>query len=240
MLVFPAKLFTPETLHLEPPGATETQLDANSSARPHPPRPLPIVAGHLALDFANTVDDPEGPRRHDHAATYDAVVGWALRTGCVTDAPAARLRRAAAARRWTPPEPRSARELRHILNAIFGRVADGRSDLAQPWTRLRPFVADALVRSVLADSGTGFQRRTWPPGDELTVLLHPVAAAAADLLVSPRLSLVKRCARCRGCSWTAPGTTAAGGATWTTGGRAQKIERYVARRAAGRTAGDGR
>ena len=25
------------------------------------PRELPIVGGHLALDFANTVDDPEGP-----------------------------------------------------------------------------------------------------------------------------------------------------------------------------------
>ena len=33
------------------------------------PRELPVVGGHLALDFANTVDDPEGPKRYDHADT---------------------------------------------------------------------------------------------------------------------------------------------------------------------------
>ena len=33
----------------------------------HSPRELFIIGGHLVLDFANTVDDPDGPNRHDHA-----------------------------------------------------------------------------------------------------------------------------------------------------------------------------
>src|SRR4029450_13790138 len=43
------------------------------------PRELPIVGGHLALDFANTVDDPEGPERYDHAGTYPELVAWSER-----------------------------------------------------------------------------------------------------------------------------------------------------------------
>ena len=45
------------------------------------PRELPIVGGHLALDFANTVDDPEGPERYDHAGTYPELVAWSARVG---------------------------------------------------------------------------------------------------------------------------------------------------------------
>ena len=39
------------------------------------------MGGHLALDFANTVDDPEGPERYDHAGTYPELVGWSARIG---------------------------------------------------------------------------------------------------------------------------------------------------------------
>ena len=45
------------------------------------PRELPIVGGHLALDFANTVDDPDGPERYDHAGTYPELVAWSTRVG---------------------------------------------------------------------------------------------------------------------------------------------------------------
>src|SRR4051794_738445 len=38
------------------------------SSRPPHIRALPVFGGHLALDFANTVDDPEGPARFDHIA----------------------------------------------------------------------------------------------------------------------------------------------------------------------------
>jgi hypothetical protein len=53
-------------------------------------RELPIVAGHLALDFANTVDDPEGRARHDHIATYPDLVRWSLRAGAAPGARPAR------------------------------------------------------------------------------------------------------------------------------------------------------
>lgn len=202
---------------------------------PAAPRPLPIVAGQLALDFANTVDDPEGPARFDHAASYDAIVGWATRTGAVTHRQAAHLLKAA---RSDPSEAtrvlRRAHELRDVLNDLFGRAVAGRGDLADPWTRLRPFVAEALACAVLADRHPGAKTWSWPQHDDPAVLLHPVAWAASDLLVSDHLQLVKRCARC---PWLFLDNSKNHSRRWCAMndcGKAQKIERYVARRAAAR------
>ena len=40
-------------------------------------RPLLIVGGNLALDFANTVDDPGGPADFDHLGDADRCLAWA-------------------------------------------------------------------------------------------------------------------------------------------------------------------
>lgn len=204
---------------------------------PAHPRELPIVGGHLALDFANTVDDPEGPARHDHAATYDDLLRWSVRVAVLDEPHAARLRAAAEHRPGDAlAAVRRGHELRDVLNDVFGAIADGTEDVAARWTRLRPFVADAVATAEL-ETGASTHRWSWPDVDEPAALLHPVASAAADLLVSPDLARVKRCARCpwlyldrsrnrsrRWCDMADCGTT-------------EKMGRYVARRAARRRAG---
>jgi predicted RNA-binding Zn ribbon-like protein len=201
------------------------------------PRKLPIVGGHLALDFANTVDDPLGPTRHDHAATYADLVRWSLRVGTLDEQRAARLRRTA---EQTPGAAdaalRRAHELREILNDLFGAVADGTDDIAARWTRLRPFAAAAVAAADL-DTGTGPHRWSWSADDDLAVVLHPVAAAAADLLVSADLTRVKRCGRC---PWLYVDRSKNRSRRWcdmADCGTAEKMGRYVARRAARRRAG---
>ena len=115
----------------------ETESNAQAAVRE-----LPIVAGHLALDFANTVDDPLGPARFDHAATYADLVRWATRTQVITRARASRLLRTAADHpQDAAVATTSAHELRDALNQTFGAVADGAADTPKQWTRLRPFVA---------------------------------------------------------------------------------------------------
>jgi predicted RNA-binding Zn ribbon-like protein len=200
-----------------------------------PPRELPIVGGHLALDFANTVDDPLGPARHDHAATYDDVVGWAVRARALTGAQASRLLRTAASHaRDTAATVERAHELREALNEIFGGIADGRPGAPEHWTRLRPFVVDAVAAAALEGTGPGARHWAWPQADDLAVVLHPVASAAADLLVGEDLLRVRRCARC---PWLFLDGSKNHSRRWcdmNDCGRAQKIERYVARRAAAR------
>src|SRR3989337_1533369 len=85
------------------------------------PRDLPIVGGHLALDFANTVDNPLGPTRHDHLTDYEELIVWSLRVAVASTDQAGRLRHQAVHR---GPEAtaalRHAHGLRDILNDVFG------------------------------------------------------------------------------------------------------------------------
>jgi predicted RNA-binding Zn ribbon-like protein len=171
----------------------ETPVEG-STALDGAPRPLPIVGGHLALDFANTVDDPNGPLRWDHIADYPALLDWCRRLGVVAAADAAHLadqadrhpgRAAAAVRR--------AAALRAALNEVFGAVVE-RRDTSTGWVDLRPFVVSAVERMDLS-SADGHPEPGWEFAD-LESPLWPVAAAAHRLLGDPELARLKRCAAC--------------------------------------------
>ncbi|MGY1772622.1 CGNR zinc finger domain-containing protein [Blastococcus sp. SYSU D00813] len=160
------------------------------------PRPLPVLGGHLALDFANTVDDPLGPARHDHVADAAGLIAWSRRLGVLDGAQAARLDAAAAEHpRAAAGTVRRAHRLRDALNDVFGAVVDG-GPVEEPWQRLRPFVAESLAAAGLEPPAGGAATWRWTPGEDLAVVLHPVAAAAAELLRSPDLARLSRCARC--------------------------------------------
>jgi predicted RNA-binding Zn ribbon-like protein len=199
---------------------------------PLPPgiRELPIVAGHLALDFANTVDDPLGPQRFDHITTYPALLAWSVRVGTLSTGAADDLQRAAeAAPRRAAAMVRRAAALRTRLNDTFGALADG-TDVTPRWPGLRPFVADALAHVDLVGSPPV---PAWDSAD-LEAPLWPVAEAAYRLLTGPEPARLKRCA---GCPWLFIDQSRNGSRRWCAMddcGRHEKIRRYVTKRAAAR------
>ena len=183
-------------------------------------RELPIVAGHLALDFANTVDDPLGPARHDHIATHDDLVRWSLRTGALTAEQAAGVKRSAAA-------VRKAHALRDVLNDVFTAVATGERP---PWEELRPYAAEAVAHSALDAA----HRLSWTHTTAPHAMLWPVANAAERLLTGEDVHRVKQCA---GCPWLFLDRSRNGSRRWCAMndcGTHEKIRKYVARRAARR------
>ena len=96
-----------------------TTLDATPA-----PRELPIVGGHPALDFANTVDDPDGPACYDHAGTYEELVGWSARIGVLKPDQAMELLAAAQEQpRAGSAALRRAHALRNILIKTFTGVS---------------------------------------------------------------------------------------------------------------------
>ncbi len=200
------------------------------------PRELPIVGGHLALDFANTVDDPLGPARHDHAATYDDIVRWSLRVGILDERRASSLRRSARRRgREASRAVAAAHQLRDALNETFGAVVHGSVRLPASWLQLRDFATDAQAAAQLSRHDDGRLEWSWSDVSQLTAPLHPIASAAAVLLVSDDLMRVKQCARC---PWLFLDVSRNHSRRWCDMddcGRAEKIERYVARRAAARS-----
>lgn len=201
-----------------------------------PVRDLPIVAGHLALDFANTIDDPVGPTRFDHIAEYPALLHWASRVAVLTGPDAGRLARAATEHpRKAQYALRRAHQLRQLLNAVFTEIAAGSAQIgSQEWADLRRFLADALTRADVTRSDDHFQL-SWPSQtDDLAALLDPIAFAAVDLLTTPDVVRVKQCA---GCPWLYLDRSRNGSRRWCAMndcGTHEKIRRYVARRAARR------
>ena len=191
------------------------------------PRELPIVGGHLALDFANTVDDPEGPARHDHVATYDGLLAWSVRVRLLgTRAARSLADQAEASPRSAAAALRRAHALRDALNDAFGAIARGRPVAIDTWTALRPFAVEAL-----ADADLGRDHHLGWSFDDLRSPLHPVATAAVDLLRSEQVGRVKQCA---GCPWLFLDGSRNGSRRWCSMedcGTHQKITRYVARRA---------
>lgn len=195
-----------------------------------PPRELPIVGGHLALDFANTVDDPDGAARHDHIATYPELLRWAVRAGVLTEDGLERLR--SARPRAAATALGRAQALRETINATFGDPATA----PDHWARLRPYAMEALAHSELQPAGGGHEL-VWSTGAEPGGPLWPVAHAAAALLTAPELARVKRC---DGCPWLFVDRSKNGSRRWCAMGDCgthEKITRYVARRAARRATG---
>jgi predicted RNA-binding Zn ribbon-like protein len=205
------------------------------------PRELPIVGGHLALDFANTVDDPQGPQRYDHAGTYPELVGWSARIGILQSEQADALLAAADEH----PHVRSmtvrrAHALRRILIDTFTEIAVINSDVAAGprrlspsmyWDELRPFVTEAVAHADLVPSASTYQL-TWPETTRLDVMLGPIGLAALDLLTSSQLSRLKKCA---GCPWVFLDQSKNLSRRWCAMndcGTHEKIRRYVTRRAA--------
>lgn len=205
-----------------------------SVVRDEPVRPLLVVAGDLALDFANTVDDPWGPGRFDHVGDAALLARWAGLVGLLTDDQVVRVlaeleehpRRAA-------PTRSRAHALRATLQAVLGAVADGEEPPADAWPSLREAVADAVAHASLAlDHGTAGLGWT----DDLDGVLRRVAYAAHALLTGDQLHRVKRCA---GCPWLYLDQSKNLSRRWCTMddcGKNEKMRRYVERRAARRAA----
>jgi len=90
------------------------------------PRELPIVGGHIVLDFANTIYDPDGPERHDHIASYPALLEWSARVGILTATDADELTELAGMRRRAASTAlRTRTNLRLLLGRLFTDVAAG-------------------------------------------------------------------------------------------------------------------
>jgi hypothetical protein len=165
----------------------------NTPEATHSPRGLFIIGGHLALDFANTVDDPDGPSRHDHAGTYPELVAGSARIGILrSDQAEALLSEAEDNPRARSEALKRAHVLRRTLIDIFTEIAAVNSGQAESteltpsarWIQLRPFVTDAMAHAELASEGSTYQL-SWPEATQLDAMLWPVGLAAGELLTSP-------------------------------------------------------
>jgi predicted RNA-binding Zn ribbon-like protein len=200
-----------------------------------PIRPLPVVAGNLALDFANTVDDPTGPARFDHIQDMPLLLTWARNVEVLTDTRHDELAGLARSQPNTAAASlRRAHALRRTVQAVFGAIADGQPIPEQPWRDLRRSIAEAISHADLTAEADRV-RLAWD-GASLDALIWPVAYAAHELLTGGQLRRVKRCAAC---PWLYVDQSKNSSRRWCNMddcGKHEKMRRYVERRAARRRA----
>ncbi len=162
-----------------------------------------LTGGQLALDLANTVsrrDDPD--RRKDHLESYLDLISFASQSKVVSSNEAHELRqhalrREAEARRTF----RKAIALREALYRVFSSIAQHKRPAAADLEMINEYALEALRHRALM-RGNGNYRWEWQndPNNPLNRVLWPIAQAAADLLTSDQLRIVRFC-EAPDCQW---------------------------------------
>lgn len=153
------------------------------------------TGGHVALDFANTVDGRHGGAdTTDHLATYADLVEFARQTELVSAAEAQRLTRLGAQRADAAEAILAeAVALREALYRIFFAVAGGKPPLASDMA-----VLNAHHARFRLDEQFRWEWSSRPSG--LDPFVGPIVRAAVDLLTSDRRERLGTCAN-ETCRW---------------------------------------
>ena len=154
-----------------------------------------FVAGHLALDFVNTVAFRADPgKKEDHLQRAEDVHRWASQ---------ARLPDLAAINsgpRVGAAALRHIRAVREHLFAVFHAIASGNPIPADTLARVGNALHDCGAKRRLSTDGAEV-RWAWRTSARCTdYLLYPVLTAATDLLTTVSRSLVRQCEDAN-CGW---------------------------------------
>jgi predicted RNA-binding Zn ribbon-like protein len=162
-----------------------------------------LSGGNLCLDLANTVsrrDDPE--RRAEHLASYADLVAFARQAGVISARQADELN-ACAAREGAQARQnlRRAIELREAIYRTFAAIAQGGTASPDDLNLISDFAIEALRHRSLsaADGGYRWEWRT-DGKNPLARVVWPAAQAAAELLTSKELRIVRFC-EAPDCQW---------------------------------------
>jgi predicted RNA-binding Zn ribbon-like protein len=166
---------------------------------------LPLLGGHLSLDFANTLEWRDSEREKDWLTGYDALVAWALKAGAVEAREAEELR---AYSDWAPGSAAEVLAEARALRAAFYRVASalaaggaaGEIPAGDHLDDLNVRLAPLLGQTRLNRTSAGLVSAWGGASDDLARVLWPVARAAFDLLTGAEAGRLRECAG-RDCHW---------------------------------------
>jgi len=173
--------------------------------RQQPPR-FEMIAGNVSLDFINTLDDRPSGEPKELLKNYDDLATFGEETGILTPA---QLDDLVAKARVMPDDAekaaRQARNLREALHGIFSAFMNKKAAPQQALDMLNASIHNAAMHSRLIQRETASGQRVceWRL-DDLTstfnAMLWPIVRAAADLLSSSDLALVRACSSPT-CQW---------------------------------------
>ncbi len=159
-----------------------------------------LVAGNLALDFANTLDNRyDAGRLVDLLPDLERLLAFAAQSGIISEPRARKLLRKTSAREGKRITER-ATELRETLYFLFRSIALRRSPSRSCLQTLNCFLADAHVVDVIVWHKAEFVRRRGESAKTADGLLWPILDAAVKLLTSPDRRHISECCE-KKCRW---------------------------------------
>jgi predicted RNA-binding Zn ribbon-like protein len=163
---------------------------------------LPLEAGRLCLEFANTAEWHASQQPVESLNSYADLVGWAKDSGAIPAITARRLLEEAGRR---PSEAQQvlvrAIALREAMYRLFTAIAHNHAPDNADLAQVNAELASASAHQTILPSAEGYQWGWSSTGEDLDQPLWPAVRSAADLLTSAQLARVGQCADDRGCGW---------------------------------------
>jgi predicted RNA-binding Zn ribbon-like protein len=174
--------------------ATASRLTRDAAGKASRAGSLALVAGGLALDFANTSSGRGGPRHREHLGSASDVATWAAHAGVIDVATRALIdQKLAEGDRGFSALLRDALSLREtvyrIACAVARREQPAEADLAQLSARCAASLAKASIE-MLSEGA----RWRWPSSEPIPeTILGPITLSAVGLLREGDPTRLKQC-----------------------------------------------
>src|SRR5215831_5772783 len=159
-----------------------------------------LVAGHIALDFANTLDwrfDPK--RRIDLLPNYQRLLAFATQAGTISPTQGKQLLRRQTSRE-SAQAFRLAITLREAIDSVFRSIARGETLRRDSLQTLNDLFCKLRQPESVVRQGSEFVLRPSDWSDRSDGPLWPIADAAVRLLTSMNRLHVREC-NDRTCRW---------------------------------------
>ena len=206
-----------------------------------PQEVITSLEGRLCLGFVNTFHPRYGRHVHDALTGYADLVMWNRSIGMLTEAQERHFLRLTNAH---PEEALGAFEravtLRETIYRVFSAVAAGSAPQGEDLVILHAAFVEAMARASLSSASREFSWE-WEAeeapghGEELQLLLWPVALSTIELLTSAKEW--GRIKECPGCGWLFLDSSKTGNRRWCSMdecGSRDKMRRQYARKRAQR------
>ncbi|MGA7927319.1 MAG: ABATE domain-containing protein [Candidatus Sulfotelmatobacter sp.] len=168
--------------------------------RRRPPK-FELIGGNVCLDFINTLDDRPSGKPKELLKDYFELARFGEDTGILTPE---QLDFFYENVHLMPEEAadalRRAINLREAMYAVFSALVKGQTVPPVEMDTLNAYIQDAALHSRLVESAGRCEWRFDNMGSAFDAMLWPIARAAADLLASSEVALVRACSSPT-CQW---------------------------------------
>jgi predicted RNA-binding Zn ribbon-like protein len=159
-------------------------------------------AGHMVLDFANTVEFHASSQPDEYLLTYADLIAWSLDAGLLSEVEAGQL---LAAAQEQPQEAermlQQAIALRETVYQLLSSAANGETLDETDLKDFNHYLSQTLSHSQIISSGEGFTWSWQEAENPVERVIWTLVRSAADLFTSQELKRVGECADDRGCGY---------------------------------------